>query len=306
MSSKHHEIISSIHNNAGESRTEILQLYPGLELSFFSASGKDSFHVCHEPLPRILEINYCISGRIGWNMSNGNRIYLGPGDFSLNTMDVCGNSTITLPNKNYEGLAVYIDLEQLTANPPTPLAGTNVTGELLLEKYCKDGVCTALAGNETIQQIFGAMYRSPKEIQPAYQKIKVLELLLVLSQLEIGREKHLTEYRSEQVEIIRQIHDQLTGNLEQRCSIESLSKQYLMNPTTLKSMFKTIYGTSIAAHIREHRLAYAAQLLQLSNLSISEISQKVGYDSQSRFSSVFKNQFHVLPREYRRNHRKDG
>ncbi len=302
MKQEHHAIISSIHNDAGKNLSEILELYPGIELSFLSASGKDAFHVCHAPLPQMMEINYCISGRVGWNMGNGNRIYLGPGDFSLNTMDVCGDSAITVPNGSYEGLAIYIDLEQLTAQPPAPLADANITGELLREKYCKEGVCTALAGNEAVRQIFEALYRSPKEMWLTYQKIKVLELLLVLSQMEISREKHLTKYRAEQVEIIRQIHDQLTNNLEQRFSIESLSRQYLMNPTTLKNMFKAVYGTSIAAHIREHRMAYAARLLQSSDLSIAGIAQKVGYDSQSRFSSVFREQYHMLPKEYRRNH----
>lgn len=302
MKQEKHEVISSIYNGPPKKHPEMLELYPGIELSFFAVSGKDSFHICHTPMAQILEINYCISGRMGWTMGNGNRIYLAPGDFSLNTMDVCGDSTITLPNQSYEGLAIYIDLEQLSVEPPAPLADANVTGVLLREKYCKDGVCTALAGNEAIQQIFAALYQAPKKIRLAYQKIKVLELLLVLSHMEVSREKHLTEYRAEQVEIIRQIHDQLTGNLEQRFSIESLSKQYLMNPTTLKSMFKAVYGTSIAAHIREHRMEDAAQLLRASDLSIADIAQKVGYDSQSRFSSVFKEQYHMLPKEYRRNH----
>ena len=154
-----------------------------------------------------------------------------------------------------------------------------------------------------IQQIFSGLYVPPKEMRLAWQKIKVLELLLVLRQMEARKEKHLTEYRAEQVEIIRQIHDQLTGNLQQRFSIESLSKQYLMNPTTLKQLFKAVYGTSIAAHIREHRMAYAARLLRTSDLSIADIAQKVGYDSQSRFSSVFKEKYHMLPKGYRRNRR---
>lgn len=302
MKQEYHGILSSIHRDTGETPPEILELYPGIELSFLSASGKDAFHVCHAPLPQMLEINYCISGRMGWDMGGGNRIYLGPGDFSLNTMDVCGDSAITLPNGSYEGLAIYIDLEQLTAQPPAPLAGSPVTGEALREKYCKDGTCMALAGNETIQQIFAGLYVPPKEMRLAWQKIKVLELLLVLSQMETSREKHLTQYRAEQVEIIRQIHDQLTDHLEQRFSIESLSRQYLMNPTTLKNLFKAVYGTSIAAHIREHRMEYAARLLRSSELSIAEIAQKVGYDSQSRFSSAFKEQYHMLPKAYRRNH----
>lgn len=296
MKPEHHEILSSIHKEANKNQADILELYPGIALSFFSASGKDSFHICHDPLAQILEINYCISGRVGWHMNNGNQIYLGPGDFSLNTMDRCGDSLITLPNGSYEGLAIYIDLENL----PAPLAGSPITGELLREKYCKDVMCTALAGNEEIQQIFQAFYQSPKELQLTYQKVKVLELLLVLSQMEISREKHLTEYRAEQVKIIRRIHDQLTRNLEHRYSIESLSRQYLMNPTTLKNTFKSIYGTSIAAHIREHRMKYAAQLLRSSSLSVAAIAQKVGYDSQSRFSSAFKNQYQMLPKEYRR------
>lgn len=299
---RHHEIISSILNDASKNHTEIPDLYPGIELSFFSLSEKEPAHFHHVPLAQILEINYCIAGRIGWNMNNGNRIHLGPGDFSLNTMDVCGNSTITLPNGFYEGLAIYIDLEQLSHNPPAPLADAKITGELLLEKYCKNGVCTALAANEAVQRIFKALYQSPKEIRLSYQKIKVLELLLVLSQMEVSHEKHLTQYRSEQVEIIRKIHDQLIHHLDERYSIESLSRQYLMNPTTLKRMFKDIYGTSIAAHIREHRMEYAARLLRSSGLSISDISLKVGYDSQSRFSAAFKNQYQMLPKEYRRKH----
>lgn len=113
--------------------------------------------------------------------------------------------------------------------------------------------------------------------------------------------RHLSDFQPEQAERIHQIHDQLINNLEHRISIETLSKQYLMNPTTLKNMFKSIYGTSIATHIREHRMEYAAQLLQNSNLSIADIASKVGYDSQSRFSSAFKKQYKMLPKEYRKN-----
>ena len=300
MEKKYQGIISAIRQSTGSDPCEILELYPGIALSFSSVSEKDAFHICHEPLAQILEINYCIAGKISWNMGSGKQVYLGPGDFSLNTMDVCEDSTVTLPNRFYEGLTIYIDLEQLSEHPPAPLADAHITGELLKTKYCKDGLCTALAGNETMQKIFQALYLPAEAIRLAYQKIKVLELLLVLSQMEIDREKHLTEYRAEQVEIIRQIPDLLTSNLDQRCSIETLSRQYLMNPTTLKRMFKAIYGTSIAAHIREHRMEHAAQLLRSSDLSIADIALKVGYDSQSRFSSVFKEYYQMLPKEYRR------
>ncbi len=113
----------------------------------------------------------------------------------------------------------------------------------------------------------------------------------------------LTEYPSEQIETIRNIHEYLMQNIGQRITIDALSKRYLINPTTLKEVFKSVYGTSIAAHIKERRMELAANLLSETDLSIAEIGQRVGYESQSRFASAFKAYFQTLPKEYRKNHR---
>ena len=71
-------------------------------------------------------------------------------------------------------------------------------------------------------------------------------------------------------------------------------------------MFKSVYGTSIAAHIKEHRMELAARLLLETNLSIAEIGQRVGYESQSKFTSTFKTYFQTLPKEYRKNHQNNN
>ncbi len=102
------------------------------------------------------------------------------------------------------------------------------------------------------------------------------------------------------IETVREIHEQLIQHMGQRITIKELSRQYLINPTTLKETFKAVYGTSLAAHIRGHRMEQAAKLLLESDMSIAEIAQKVGYDSQSRFTAAFKAVYHVLPREYRK------
>lgn len=275
-------------------------LYPGITLRCLEAWQEETVDLGWKPRPDTLVIHYCLSGRMGWDMPGGNRIYLGAGDFCLNTMELCANSPVSLPNGDYRGLAILIDRKSLAENPPQALANAGITGEGLLKKYCPAGRCAVFAAEKNVEQIFETFFTAPPEIRLTSRRIKLLELLLVLSSTNGGREKNLTEYRSEQVELIRQIHDQLTGNLERRYSIDALSRQYLMNPTTLKQMFKTVYGTSIAAHIREHRMESAAQLLANTDLSIADIAQKVGYDSQSRFSSAFKEYYHMLPKEYRR------
>ena len=230
-------------------------LYEGITLAFMSLTGNKHTDT-HEPLRNILEINYCHKGRIGWKMSNGNSVYLGEHDFSLHTMEYCSNSTITLPNEYYEGISIYIDLNTLSEEPPELLKNTGITGNSILDKFCKDGNFSAFIGNEETDAIFSSFYHQPKEFQLAYWRIKVIELLLYLSKLSFDTENRLSEYQSEQVELVRSIHKYLLDNISQRITIDEMARKYLINPTTLKSVFKAVYGTSIASHIKEHRMKF--------------------------------------------------
>ncbi len=277
-----------------------ISLYPGIEICYLTFSS-DSFSVQHKAMPHIMQINYCKAGQIVWEMKNGNRIYLNPGDFSVHTMKVCTDSVLTFPNNMYQGLSIYIDLSKASETPPDLLKNSNIFETVLLKKFCQDDSPAFLAGNEQTENIFSAFYDQPEMLKLPYQKIKVLELLLYLSKIEFISQNKLAEYQFELTETIRKIHDQLLQHMEQRITIEELSRQYLINPTTLKNVFKSVYGTSIAAHIKEHRMRQAARMLIESNLNIAEIAQAVGYDSQSKFTAAFKTYFKILPKEYRKN-----
>lgn len=108
------------------------------------------------------------------------------------------------------------------------------------------------------------------------------------------------EYMASQIEIIHNVHDYLAEHISERITIEDLSKRFLMNQTTLKNLFKSVYGESIAAHMKEHRMKQAAIYLTQTQKSVCEIAHSVGYDSQSRFTNAFKEYYHILPKEYRR------
>ena len=73
-----------------------------------------------------------------------------------------------------------------------------------------------------------------------------------------------------------------------------------MNPTTLKEVFKAVYGDSLASHMKEHRLEKAAELLRRGDESVASVAAAVGYDSPSRFSAAFRERYHMLPTEYRK------
>ena len=74
----------------------------------------------------------------------------------------------------------------------------------------------------------------------------------------------------------------------------------MMNPTTLKKIFKKVYGTSLAAHMKQHRMEKAAELLKDTDMSIAQIALAVGYESQSRFTVAFKETYDLLPTAYRK------
>lgn len=279
--------------------SERIRLYPCVELTFFSLQA-DRYAVRHAPLDHVMEINYCRVGRMGWRMCNGNTVYLGPRDFALHTMKCCANAEMTLPTGRCEGMTLRIDLRALSDDPPAPLADTPVTGEMLYDRFCRDGALAFFAGNEQTEAIFSAFYDQPQALRLACRRLKAMELLLYLAGAEADARERLTGYQADQIEVIREVHEHLIRHMDQRVTIEALSRQYLMNPTTLKAAFKAVYGTSIAAHIKEHRMERAAQLLLETDLSVAQIAQQVGYESQSKFTSAFKECTQMLPREYRK------
>lgn len=283
----------------GGDRMETVELYCGIELSYVSMSSEQlSFRGLNGFDDHVLVIGHCRRGRIGIKTGNGSSVYLGQTDICVHSMRVCADAELFLPTESFEGVVVCIDLRELSDCPPEILSGTGM-GELLYEKFCAGSTVFSIAGNEKTERIFSALYSCPERHRLAYQKLRVTELLLYLGGSEALSENRLTEYRSEQTEVIRRIHDQLTENIDRRFTIAELSKQYLMNPTTLKAAFKSVYGTSIAAHIKEHRMELAAKLLRETELSIAEIAARVGYDSQSKFTSAFKEYCGKLPKDYR-------
>ena len=118
--------------------------------------------------------------------------------------------------------------------------------------------------------------------------------------MQIACPEKAVDYQDSQEQIIRHVHNELTANLAERVTIEELSRKYLMNTTTLKRCFKQVYGETIAAHMKKHRMEQAASLLLKTQNDIAAIAQAVGYESQSRFTAAFKETYGELPTEYRR------
>lgn len=106
-----------------------------------------------------------------------------------------------------------------------------------------------------------------------------------------------------QVQIIEDVKNFLTENIDKRYTIEELSSMFHINRTTLKTTFKTIYGSPVSAYMKEFRVKRAMELLINTDMTVSEIAISVGYETPSKFTAAFKDISGVLPKDYRKNNR---
>ncbi|KIC95778.1 hybrid sensor histidine kinase/response regulator transcription factor [Flavihumibacter solisilvae] len=81
-------------------------------------------------------------------------------------------------------------------------------------------------------------------------------------------------------------------------SVEEFSRDMHMSRVALYKKIVSLTGKAPLEFIRSIRLKRAAQLLQKSGKSISEIAWEVGFNNPKNFSKYFKEEFNVLPSQY--------
>lgn len=82
-------------------------------------------------------------------------------------------------------------------------------------------------------------------------------------------------------------------------TVEELSRELHMSRVVLYRKLVSLTGETPIEFIRTIRLKRAAQLLEKSQLTVAEVAYQVGFNNPKIFSRYFKDQFKVLPSEYR-------
>ena len=88
-------------------------------------------------------------------------------------------------------------------------------------------------------------------------------------------------------------------------SLESLGKSLGMSRSQLHRKLKALTGASPGAFWRRFRVQRAAQLLQDSQLNISEIGFQVGFSTHAHYTKMFGDHFACSPSEYRQKENKE-
>ena len=84
--------------------------------------------------------------------------------------------------------------------------------------------------------------------------------------------------------------------------IDSLVRSCSLNRSYFGKIFHENMETSPQEFLISYRMTKAAELLKLTSLSISDISNAVGYPNQLHFSRAFKHVYGIPPRQWRYEH----
>ena len=102
------------------------------------------------------------------------------------------------------------------------------------------------------------------------------------------------------IEISKYVED----NLSEFSNIKDVSDYFCISQKKIQEGFKSYYSCSVNDFVQRKRLEIAKKLLSQSDLNISEIAYKVGLNSKSYFSKLFKDRYGLSPTDYKKSRMK--
>lgn len=102
---------------------------------------------------------------------------------------------------------------------------------------------------------------------------------------------------------IKEAISYIEENFQNEISVEDIAKTCGLNRSYFGKIFKDVMGKSPQEFLLSYRMIKATELLKLSQLSIGDISNAVGYPNQLHFSRAFKKIYTLSPREWRNRNR---
>ena len=160
---------------------------------------------------------------------------------------------------------------------------------------------TSPAIQVVLQQILHCPYQG--FTKQMYLESKVWELIALQLDL-IAEEQQQQNYhwqiKSEDIDCIYYAREILLRHSNAPPSLENLARQVGLNECTLKRGFRQVFGTTVFGYLHHQRLEQARQLLEVGEMNVAEVAQKVGFADRSYFAAAFCKKFGLNPGLYRK------
>ena len=124
----------------------------------------------------------------------------------------------------------------------------------------------------------------------------LMEMTILLKRLlQVESQENNSIYNS-----MNEIKAYIDLHYHEELSLSKLSKQFFLQPNTISKNFRKIWGKNINYYINSVRITNAVRILDMEDISITELSERVGYDNVNTFLRQFKEKMDVSPLQYKK------
>lgn len=105
--------------------------------------------------------------------------------------------------------------------------------------------------------------------------------------------------QNKQVSLLKEARGFISDNYDKNITVEDVADSVCLSSSYLSHLFREKLNCTVNNYITRVRIEKSIELMSMRELSIQEISEKVGFNSQSYFTKIFKRYIGVTPVIYR-------
>lgn len=199
-------------------------------------------------------------------------------------------SDVAMPGKDGYELCQEIKQDIQLSHIPVILVTAKVTAENQVEglNVGADAYVTKPFEPAVLSALIQSQLKNRERVRKLLSTSTTTEEVVV--DVLSAQDKHFME------ELYKLMEEELSNS---ELDVTRITKLLLISRTKLYYKIKGLTGETPSNFFRTYKLNRAAELLKSGQYTVSEISDKCGFSTQSHFSVVFKKQFGVTPTEYK-------
>lgn len=133
------------------------------------------------------------------------------------------------------------------------------------------------------------------------QKDQTTDLIAILNNIFFKMYTHISDSKSDsESKIALDMKTFLNKQCTQKFNIDILCKHVSLSKSQTIRLFKKLYGTTPYQYVLDKKISLARKMLENTNLSVKEISQKLCFCSEYSFSNAFKKKTGNSPQKYKK------
>ncbi|SDW98211.1 AraC family transcriptional regulator [Paenibacillus sp. CF384] len=152
---------------------------------------------------------------------------------------------------------------------------------------------------EFMESADARMHSLPRSILTRAKSLELLYIILNSALRQKNAQKDVAKS-----DVFLDMLTRVVQSPEEPLTLQQMADELHMHPTYVSNRFKELFGKSPLQVQREMRIQKAKTLLETSDLSVTEISQRLGYSELQNFTRLFKSYVGIAPTQFRELNRK--